>query len=134
MRGEVTVARTLGISYKRLLGWEPATVYEYDDAGRMVSSRPEVEWDETERAWMIALAEWESTEVCPMCGWPKDVCQARDTENNLTVPPPTRCHVVTAIRRAQEARPSSGTSKHDDALIWAAQVKNPALIPSMLSR
>lgn len=134
MRAEVTAARTLGISYKRLLGWEPTTVYEYDEAGRMVTSRPEVEWDDTEREWMLALAEWEATEVCPMCGWPKDVCQARESENALEVPPPTRCHVVTAIRRAQEARQSGPAAKHDDALIWGAQLKNPAMAAAMLSR
>ena len=45
---------------KRFTGWEPATVYEYDDAGRLVASQPEVEWDDTERAWMLALEEYRS--------------------------------------------------------------------------
>ncbi|MFE5309698.1 hypothetical protein [Isoptericola sp. NPDC056605] len=127
----MTAARTLGISYKRFLGWEPKTFYEYDAGGRMVSSWTEVEWDDTEREWMLALAEWEASEVCPMCGWPKDVCQARDAENALEVGPPIRCHVVTAIRRAQEARPGTGVSKHDDALIWGASLKPGAVLPGL---
>lgn|GEM_PF-331061 len=133
MRAEVTAARAQHISYKRFLGWEPTTFYEYDEAGRLVSSRPEVEWDDTEREWMLTLAEWEATEVCPMCGWPKDVCQAREAENALEVGPPTRCHVVTAIRRAQEARQAGPAAKHDDALIWGAYVKPGAVLPGLSS-
>jgi hypothetical protein len=98
-------------------------VYEYDDAGRMVSSRPEVEWDDTEQAWMVALATYRRTEICPLCGWPREVCQAAETEWALDVPLPTRCHVTTAIHRAQEARSSMGGGAHDEALLWGAQVK-----------
>ncbi|MGW8565653.1 hypothetical protein [Isoptericola sp. NPDC055881] len=127
MRAEVTAARTLGVSYKRFLGWEPTTVYEYDDAGRMVTSWPEVEWDDTEREWMLALAEWEASEVCPLCGWPKDVCQAREAEFGIDVPPPVRCHVTTAIRIAQKARAEGNAAPHEDALIWSAQAKSPAV-------
>jgi len=124
IRAEVEAAEKLGISYKRFKGWEPATVYEYDDAGRMVSSRPEVEWDETEQAWMVALAAYRREEICPLCGWPREVCQAAETEWGVTVPAPTRCHITTAIRRAQEGRAGSGTGKHDDALLWGAQLKS----------
>lgn len=74
---------------------------------------------------MLALAEWEASEVCPMCGWPKAICQARETENLLQVPPPTRCHVTTAIKRAQEGRAAGGGGKHDDALIWSAAYQTP---------
>ena len=123
-RADVTAARALGISYKRFQGWEPTTTYQYDDTGRMVSSRPEVEWDETEQDWMLALETWERDEVCPMCGWPKEICQAREAETMLEVPPPTRCHVTTAVKRAQDARAQQGGGKHDDALIWGAQLKD----------
>lgn len=116
-------ARALGVSYKRFQGWEPATVYEYDEAGRLVASRPEVEWDSTEQDWMLALDAWEQEELCPLCGWPREVCQARESENLLQVPAPIRCHVTTAIKRAQEARSAAGGNKHDDALIWGAALK-----------
>lgn len=89
----------------------------------MVSSRPEVEWDETEQDWMLALGEWETSAACPMCGWPKEICQARETENLLEVPPPIRCHVTTSIKRAQTGRQASGGGKYDDALIWSARLK-----------
>lgn len=120
-------ARALGISYKRFQGWEPRTVYEYDADGRLIASRPEVEWDETERDWMLALDAWEASEVCPLCGWPREICQARETENLLEVPLPIRCHVTTAIKRAQESRGAAGGTKHDDALVWGARLKRPLL-------
>lgn len=90
----------------------------------MVSSRPEVEWDETEQQWMLALEAWENEELCPMCGWPKEICQAPSAEFDLRVPPPTRCHVTTAIRRAQEERQAASSGKYDDALIWGAERKD----------
>lgn len=120
MRADVEAAQRLGISYKRFLGWEPATIYEHDGAGRLVSSRPEVEWDETERAWMLALETWKSERLCPLCGQPREVCQAPETEFALEVPLPTRCHVTTAVRRAQEAR-AKHPGEHDDALLWRPQ-------------
>jgi hypothetical protein len=122
VRAEVEAAERLRISYKRFKGWEPTTIYEYDDAGRLVSSRPEVEWDEVEQGWMTALAKWRSEELCPLCGWPRAVCQAPEAEWNLEVPLPTRCHVTTAIRRAQKAR-SKAPGEHDDALLWGAKPK-----------
>lgn len=124
MRAEVEAAERLGISYKRFKGWEPANVYEYDDTGRLISSRPEVEWDDVEQGWMTALAKWRHDEVCPLCGWPREICQAPETEWSLEVPLPTRCHVTTAIRRAQDGRTSAGGSKHDDALLYGARFKD----------
>lgn len=89
----------------------------------MVSSRPEVEWDETEQAWMVALAAYRRDEICPLCGWPRKICQAPETEWALDVPLPTRCHVTTAINRAQEGRAAGGGGKHDGALLWGARIK-----------
>lgn len=39
---------------KRFGGWEPTTYYEYDENGRLVSSTPEVEWDDEQRALVEA--------------------------------------------------------------------------------
>lgn len=60
------------------MGWEPRTVYTYDAGGRLVSSQPEVEWDEDERAWMLALGAYRSG-LCPVCGGPSDECQSPET-------------------------------------------------------
>lgn len=95
----------------------------YDDDGRLVSSQPEVEWDQTEQDWMLALDAWEAS-LCPMCGWPREVCQAPEAEWSLEATLPTRCHVMTAIRRAQGEREAMGGGKYDDALSWGAQVKD----------
>ncbi len=104
------------------MGWEPATVYEYDETGRMISSRPEVEWDETEQEWMRALAAWRDEHICPSCGWPKAICQDPMAEWYVEVPDPTRCHVTTALRRAQNAY-SDRKGSNPDGLLWGARIK-----------
>jgi hypothetical protein len=95
-------------------------LYEYDDAGRLVSSRPEVEWDETEVAWMLALADYEAS-LCPRCGMPREICQSPDTEGRVTVPAPSRCHVTTAILGAQKGY---AENEHPTALLFGAHVPN----------
>lgn len=116
----MTLARTLGVSYKRLSGWEPTTTYAYDSAGRVASSRPEPEWDEEQVGWMLALAEWENA-LCPACGRPASVCQDPMTEFRLSVPPPTRCHITTAVRRAQKQYEKS---EHPEALLFGAVLRD----------
>lgn len=37
-----------------LWGWEPRTFYNYDDTGRMVSSRTESQWDEDQVELLLA--------------------------------------------------------------------------------
>ncbi|GHJ11220.1 hypothetical protein TPA0907_55870 [Micromonospora humidisoli] len=70
LRERLEAAERLGISLRRLGGWEPVTVteYEYDEAGRLVRSwsQPESEWDQPQRAWVAALAAFRG-ELCP-CG------------------------------------------------------------------
>lgn len=112
------LARTLGISYKRLNGWEPETVYTYD-GDRLVSSRPEPEWDEEQVAWFLHLAEWEDGR-CPSCGMQKSVCQDPATEWTARATGPYRCHVTTAIRRAQKGY---AKSEHPEALVFGATVE-----------
>lgn len=55
------MAKSLGISFKKFLGWQP-------------TEGDEIEWDEAEREWMIALQRFENSQVCPLCGMPKDFC------------------------------------------------------------
>lgn len=58
---QLKTARRLGISYKRFCGWQP-------------TDEDPIEWDETEREWMLALEEYENTALCPMCGMPITFC------------------------------------------------------------
>lgn len=108
------------------MGWEPTTTYEHDDAGRLVSSRPEVEWDDTERAWMLGLAEYEET-LCPLCGLPSEQCQAASAENLAEAGLPIRCHVATA--RAQRAEKYKD-AEQASALLFPARLREPVADPA----
>lgn len=70
-RDRLSLARSLGISEKRLLGWEPEERHEHYDAegnltGFTIVTR-EVEWDDRQRARMEALSIYERG-VCS-CGF-----------------------------------------------------------------
>lgn len=70
----------------------------------MVSSRPEPEWDDTERDWMLALADvraQEEADRCSMCGLPLAICRAKSAEGSVPVDA-ERCHVTTAVVRTRE--------------------------------
>lgn len=88
----------------------------------MVSSRPEVEWDETEQAWMLGLEQWRTDLICPLCGWPKSVCQDPKTEFRVEVPEAVRCHVTTALHLAQKAY-SEKPGAVPDGRLWSARLK-----------
>jgi len=59
-------ARALGVSLRRLQGWEPSsrTEYEYDDDGRLVAATTtqEPEFGPTDHDWLVALAALEAEE------------------------------------------------------------------------
>ncbi|MDG4792017.1 hypothetical protein O7626_40085 [Micromonospora sp. WMMD1102] len=67
------------------MGWTPERItdYEYDDRDRMVRSTEYVEsaWNEDERGWMLALADWEASR-CPSCGGDPDECQSPTADIN----------------------------------------------------
>lgn len=73
---------------------------------------------------MRALATWRDEHICPSCGWPKAVCQAPETEFALEVPPPTRCHVTTAMRRAQKDY-AKQDGANPEGLTWRAKFRDP---------
>ncbi|PFH07188.1 hypothetical protein BX598_1863 [Micrococcaceae bacterium JKS001869] len=50
---------------------------------------------------MLALAEWEATEICPRCGGLKEVCQ--DPLVRYRADPPIRCHFTDAAAIEREA-------------------------------
>ena len=88
----------------------------------MVSSRPEAEWDDTERAWMRDLAAYEAT-LCPLCGLPSEQCQSAAAENLAYAGLPVRCHVATArTQRVEEYK----DAKHSGALLWPAGLRQSA--------
>lgn len=111
------------MSPKRFAGWEPATVteYEYDDDGRLVRSvtTREIEWDDDERAWAIALIEYES-DKCPGCGGQLEETTDPKTEGRWKVPYPTRCQRCTALASAQE---KYRQTFHPQALLWTAELQ-----------
>ncbi len=82
------------------------TEYEHDSDGRVIRSVEWVEsaWDEQQRAWMLALAEYDAN-TCPHCGGPSEVCQSKDADRNnpraqwIYWPvSPAECAVTTAMR------------------------------------
>jgi hypothetical protein len=74
-----------------------------------------VEWDEEQRAWMLALEIWRRGQ-CPNCGRDTDECTTHD---KWEIPPPTRCHVSTALAVAR--KPYLEGSPQPEALLWRAE-------------
>lgn len=70
---------------------------------------------------MLSLAEYKSS-LCPICGYPKDVCQAAENSNKFVPNLPSRCHATTALRRAQ--KDPNNEYEHPDALIWSTTLSD----------
>lgn len=77
------------------------TRYEYDDAGRLVASQPEPEWDDAEQTAILALQVYKAS-LCPLCGGPISVCTAPENELKFKGGLPIRCHATTARAIAME--------------------------------
>lgn len=80
-----------------------------DDAGHLVSSTPESEWDEVEQGLMLGLAEYEAG-LCGRCGSPvtETTDPARDGDNPdalvvYHVPDPVVCFLCEAMSRKQKS-------------------------------
>ena len=56
-----------GVSPRRYAGGEPATIYHYDEQGRLTHTQPEPEWDEWDQALVDELALWQ-TGIHQACG------------------------------------------------------------------
>lgn len=106
---------------KRFDGWEPSTVtdYEYDDAGRLVRSvaEREPEWDEPERAWVLALADYRA-QVHEACGTFLPDATRLEDDGAFRAELPVRCHVCTARAQAMTAHMKGNSSPHPEALLW----------------
>jgi hypothetical protein len=112
-REVLTLARTLGVSAKRLLGWEPTERHEHFDAdgnltGVTVVTR-EAEWDDFERERLIGLAVYERG-VCA-CGFHESV--ASDRENHFTFEDST-CPVCRGAARYARMQAATDERQRDD--------------------
>lgn len=72
---------------------------------------------------MLALAEYRAEILCPLCGWPREVCQATGADASIETLPPARCHISTAISRAREAWQKAPNGGYPEALLWGVRVK-----------
>jgi len=80
----------------------------------LVSSRPEVEWDETEQAWMLALAMYRETR-CPGCGGDLNVTTQSEHERQYKPELPLQCFRCVAFGRSNDAyadQPYPGSLVH----------------------
>jgi len=82
---------------------------------RSVTTR-DSEWDDEQQGWMLALAVWRANR-CPNCG--RDIRECTDESADWHVPPPTRCHVTTALAIAQQQYYRD--SPHPHALLWRVE-------------
>jgi len=115
----VQTAEALGVSYKRLHGWEPRRVtvhYDADGAevGRSVTTT-EVEWDVDQRQIAVGLTGVRA-DTCGGCGQPlslsMDPASAGDDESEFMYEAklPVRCHGCTAKAAAVKAHEDGGGS------------------------
>ncbi|MFI6819718.1 hypothetical protein ACIBJE_02050 [Micromonospora sp. NPDC050187] len=109
LRQRIRLARTLGVSPRRLEGWEPSTIHEYDDAGRLIRSTPETEWTAEQVGWLAALEEYEAG-LCKQCGQPLSETTKPEHDFNNPLSPafyeaapgtPVQCHCCAALQRSE---------------------------------
>jgi hypothetical protein len=96
LRARVEAAERLGISLRRFDGWEPTTFYEHDEQGRLVSSTPEVEWDEEQQALMLALSRHRALSCKGCGGWLPETTDI-EADGAYQVERPIRCHRCAAF-------------------------------------
>jgi hypothetical protein len=119
----VEAAHDLGISVKRLDGWEPAerTEYEYDRDGRLVASTTvrEPEWDEEQQSLMLALHAYRAN-IHEACGHYLPDSTSPEADEGYGVGAAIRCHACTA--RAQ-AYGRYSENQHPEALLFPVRRK-----------
>lgn len=124
LRTKVEAAYNLGISVKRLDGWEPVEVseHEYDDDGRLIRTvtRREAEWDDHERAWMDAWLLYRSN-VHDACG--HYLPDSTAGEDDWVADKPIRCHACTA-RAAAYKRIEAAGNQYPEALLFPVKKKD----------
>lgn len=68
---------------------------------------------------MLSLTDYRAG-LCPICGYPKEVCQAAENANKFVADLPSRCYATTALRQFQKDR----EYEYPDALVWSAGIRS----------
>lgn len=91
------------MSLRRFCGWEPVrwTENEHNERGQVVRSvtRTEVEWDDQQRLWMLALAHYEAT----LCKCGHSLQDTTSDQLDWVSGLPDECQACTALARAERA-------------------------------
>lgn len=97
----------------------PSTFYEHDDAGRLVRSWTEPEWDEKQTAWMLALSEYRASR-CPCgCGHAaRDTLSSEETGPTFTAKMSGRCRARDALLMAQ----GMFKNPRPEAMLWHTEM------------
>lgn len=75
---------------------------------------------------MLALDEYRKSVLCECgCGFPKEISQAPETEFTVRIPPPTRCHIRTALAQEQKEAEDRPTP---EGLLWSVELGDGALL------
>ena len=89
----------------------------------MIGSVLEVEWDDAEREWMLALEHHEATDLCQLCGMPKSICRSYEIDGMVSVTS-ERCHVSAAIARKRRAD-ERGDLDLPETMAYSASIYDP---------
>jgi hypothetical protein len=98
---------------KRFRGWEPATHHVYDGQW-LVRTVPDVEWDEDQQGWMLALGLYRKGR-CPGCGGDLATTTDGKNEDRFRHELPLQCFRCVAFARAgeeDESQPRPNTFVH----------------------
>lgn len=71
---------------------------------------------------MLARQHYRDVILCPLCGLPKEVCRAYDTDGNVEVTH-ERCHVMAAVARKQRLHQKDETVEVPESLAYSISVK-----------
>lgn len=95
------------------------TSYRYDRAGRLVQAvtEREAEWDEQERAWMLAWSYYTAS-VHEPCGTYLPDATGPQAEGAFKAKLPVRCHVCTTRFEAYAVHTKGSHAAHPEALLW----------------
>jgi hypothetical protein len=126
IRARVEAAERLGISVRRFDGWEPqtVTVYRYRKDGRIKKTITvtEPEYDEHDRAWMLALSAYRAAH-CPHCGGA--LHETTDPANEFAYHADSiRCFKCTALAKSADALTKGPMpAQHPQAVLHRAEFR-----------
>lgn len=110
----------MGVSYKRWHGWEPKRTIRPEPGGAY-TILTESEWDDTERAWMLALDEYERS-LCPSCGLPVTECSAPEAEFRIHADARVCWAAAHQLQAVDQWRQEHPDSQWSDALVTGIHI------------